>query len=175
MGLDISYYKNARAITDEERAALEQIPENHRYDWTEERGIERLYRNPGFPGRDEGLPSDDWVTAEAVGTFCAGSYGGYGDWRRNLASLVGIDNLRAWWDAPQPGPFAELLNFADNEGVIGPVVSAKLAKDFAEWRARASEFASTLPDDDGEWFMRKYKDWQAAFTAAQQGGYVDFH
>ena len=39
-------------------------------------------------------------------------------------------------------PFVELINFSDCEGVIGPEVAAKLAKDFADYEFSASAFAA---------------------------------
>lgn len=64
-----------------------------------------------------------------------------------LKTLVGFD-----WrihGAYSPGPFRELFAFVGYFGTIGPMVSAKLAKDFAwfDGRARAVEDASFH-----EWF-----------------------
>src|SRR6476620_2536568 len=52
--------------------------------------------------------------------FRAGSYGGYGQWRKDLADFAGF-TLDEYWEAPDTGqPFYELIHFADNEGTIGP-------------------------------------------------------
>lgn len=71
---------------------------------------------------------------------------------------------------PEDGtsPFFELIHFADNEGVIGPVVSAKLAKDFRDNYERAKAFG------DGYW-LSKYEKWMAAFEMAADNGAVEFH
>ena len=171
MGLDITYYKVARPLTSDERANLDAISYDERVVWSEENNIQRLYVNPNFPGRDAGLPSD-WVFAVVGGSFRAGSYSGYNIWRSQLAAMVGHDVF----NPPPAGPFMELIHFADNEGVIGPIVSAKLAADFEVWQARAEVFAGSRADEDnGGWFLRKYGEWRTAFTEAARGGYVDFH
>ena len=66
-------------------------------------------------------------------------------------------------------PFFELINFSDCEGSIGPVVSAKLARDFAEFDERARSL-----NDEGRHFYRLYKSWTTAFQMASDGGMVDF-
>lgn len=65
-------------------------------------------------------------------------------------------------------PFYELIDFSDCEGVIGPEVSAKLAKDFADWDEQAKR---TLDDYDYE----MYSNWHKAFKIASDGGAVIFH
>lgn len=169
MGLDISYYKNVRALTPEETDQLMTQPEDDRIDWANDHGIERIYINDDFPGRDDGIPGQ-WVAAECVDGFRAGSYSGYNRWRSTLAGLVGHDERS---NDPPPGPFMELIYFADNEGVIGPTVSAKLAADFAAWQERAEAFAKK--HGEGDWFIARYNDWRTAFETAAQGGYVEFH
>jgi hypothetical protein len=72
-----------------------------------------------------------------------------------------------------PGPFWELIQFADNEGYIGPTVAAKLATDFANWADRAKEFAKD--PEVGEWWLVSYNKWRQAFELAADGGVVDFH
>lgn len=83
-------------------------------------------------------------------------------------------NARHMADARPDSPFWELINFADNEGVIGTAASAKLARDFAEWQERAEKYAEKLPIDDEAWFLGKYADWRKAFELAADGGAVSF-
>lgn len=127
---------------------------------------------------------DDRVPYRCAGSFGfrAGSYGGYSQWRDQLAEMVGLPEVMLesyglsrpshaaaiWGERYTPGPFAELINFSDCEGVIGTAVSAKLAADFAEWQAKADAH-----DDD--WFREKYADWRKAFEMAADGGCVEFH
>lgn len=120
-----------------------------------------------WPGRSAGITAGVYEPAEAF-SFRAGSYGRYNQWRRQLAAFAGYDSLEVVWDTHPTGPFVELIDFADNEGVIGPVVSAKLAKDFDEHQWRADRH----PDD---WFRTQYGNWRKAFEMATDGGAVDFH
>ena len=69
--------------------------------------------------------------------------------------------------------FVELIDFSDCEGTIGPIVAAKLAKDFAEHREKAAAYVAK--QEDGDWILRKYTDFQEAFTLAALEGAVRFH
>lgn len=64
-------------------------------------------------------------------------YLSYGEWRRALA-LAALDaDIAQVWAEPdryQGLPFYELLNFADNEGVIGADAAADLLADFQRHR-----------------------------------------
>jgi len=115
----------------------------------------------------------------AVGLH-AGSYGGYNRWREQLAELAGYpagdyeqygrtyqSHCVPCWNG-EAGPFSELINFSDCEGVIGASVSAKLAKDFADFQPKADAH-----EDDR--FRMKYAEWRQAFEMASDSGAVDFH
>lgn len=143
----------------------------------------KAYANSDFPGRDEGLEDQAIYSAEDSRHFRAGSYGSYNAWREELAKLAGYPatdytiygqtkkrhDAGAW--AATSGPFWELINFSDCEGVIGPAVSAKLAKDFAEFDGRAKEHVSAQQD----WFYSQYVAWHTAFEMAADNGAVDLH
>ena len=73
-----------------------------------------------------------------------------------------------WEGRLHPEAFEELIHFSDCEGTIGPKTSAKLAKDFADWRDRAEKHT---PE---EYFFAKYCDFQKAFEIAARGGAVKF-
>lgn len=164
MGLDITAHTKlrvARLMTEDEINTGEYPYETHA----------RFYDNPHFPGRIGSIqPGTLYLSPEKNRLrFRAGSYSGYGEWRRQLAALVGIKDIRALWGDPEAaGPFAELINFADNEGTIGPEVSAKLAKDFAEHQAAADAH-------EDAWFRDRYAMWRRAFEMAADAGAVDFH
>ena len=65
-----------------------------------------------------------------------------------------------------------MIDFADNEGVIGSVVSEKLYKDFAN----NYEAAKVLPTGlDREYWFNRYENWMKAFEMARHNGAVDFH
>lgn len=163
MGLDVSYYATATLAPDGDPDA----------EWER---FSQVYANPHFPGRAEGLKDGAIYEVGGGGDFRAGSYSGYNEWREELAKMAGypvtatdssrhLHSAGAW--TADGGPFWELIHFSDCDGVIGPVVSAKLAKDFAEYQAKADEI--------GGYFAEKYADWRKAFETAAQGGFVDFH
>ena len=147
MGLDISAYRKLRAVG--RRSDSED-------EWRA--GHITFTDNPDFPGRSAGV--DCAMAYEDEGehfSFRAGSYSGYNFWRSWLAGLPG-----------RGAAFEELVWFSDCEGTIGPVVAAKLAKDFAAFDA----VAKTNGD---EYEYAKYQDWRAAFEMAADNGAVSFH
>ena len=172
MGLDITAY---RKIEIANGAAVDEDGDPVDYD-----EHQRFYFNPDFQGREEGLVEGAIYTrGTEEHDFRAGGYGGYNAWREELAKLAGYpatphtrylvteDRHDAGaWEATE-GPFWELINFSDCEGVIGPVVSAKLAKDFEEFDERAKVI--------GDYFYDRYLDWKLAFELAADGGAVVFH
>ncbi len=118
-----------------------------------------------WPGRTAGTSAGVFDFDEEF-RFRAGSYVGYNTWRDDLAKFAGFDSAKLVWDTSPSGPFVELINFSDCEGFIGPVVAAKLAKDFMDHAARAA---------DQGWFSECYANWRKAFEMAADGGCVDFH
>lgn len=166
MGLDISAYRQLRKL---ENPALDEHgePVDWQNTWKPCRSIIIEWTEKNWPGRSAGVEPDGVFGFAEQFRFRAGSYGGYNEWRRELAALIGEPDLDAYWEQATSGPFYELLNFADNEGVIGPVASAKLARDFAEHDAKAA--------DRGGWFYEQYRRWRHAFELAADGGAVDFH
>jgi hypothetical protein len=127
------------------------------------------YTEKYFPGRTQGLSVGTFSYEERFG-FNAGSYTGYNEWRDWLSRAAGHGAAKSLWERHNPqGPFVELINFADNEGVIGPVVSLKLAMDFAEHKARIE---ATAPDES---YVESYQNWAKAFALAADSGAVDFH
>ncbi len=176
MGLDITYHAHAKKV---DAARLDEARSRAKYpekvgDWAYDEGWYVAYVNPDFVVRADDVT--DGAVYEAIVTdgFNAGSYGGYGRWRRFLAKLVGIGDIEAWWrDGAPPGPFSEILHMSDCEGVIGPETSMKLAKDFAEWEGRAKDHGDTLGDEG--WWWSRYEHWAKASTAASDDGFVSFH
>lgn len=172
MGLDISYGKNIVAQPNAERDE-----EGDLIDWE---NLVELYVNPDYKQRAIGIIEGCAYACTDTGGFRAGSYGGYNAWREELAKLAGykaIDvgygssgkkHAHSVWANPIDGPFMELINFSDCEGVIGHVVSAKLAKDFAEFQDKADSNISSL-------FTDTYNNFRLAFEFASENGYVDFH
>jgi hypothetical protein len=160
VGLDISYYSNLKPAPDAPRDEYGEV--DYAAFFTAHDGELDLRAPDLAPGV---------YAFDKMGKFRAGSYGGYNQWRAQLAQLAGYPSDRYVWDHEQEllgKPFVELISFSDCEGVIGPAVSAKLAGDFAAFQAKADAH-------EDEWFRSKYADWRAAFEAAAKGGAVDFH
>ncbi|MDN5505367.1 MAG: hypothetical protein L0H10_16360 [Comamonas sp.] len=176
MGLDVTAYKKLSkldALFDSDGDPVNPITREP---------FENYFRakaNNDFPGRDEGLEAGAIYSYEArMGGWSSG-YGRYNSWRNELAKLAGYplgsykQYGKDWpsycsecWNGRQ-GPFSELINFTDCDGVIGPVVAAKLAKDFAEFDSKAQAI-----DSD---FYEKYAEWREVFEFAADNGAVDFH
>lgn len=139
--------------------------------------------NPDFTGHAEGIEDNAVYDAEETMHFRAGSYGGYSTWRNELAKIAGYpagtykqygqdyeSHCVACWDGAQ-GPFAELINFSDCEGLIGAKVATKLAADFAEFDEKAKAHTGGVWEDR---FYPKYQEWRTAFEMASDGGAVQF-
>ena len=129
------------------------------------------YSLPGMEDRLEGLAADR-LDGECVYDFSAGSYGGYGDWRALLCRVMnGVEPWTVWnnSDKWKHTPFYGLINFADNEGCIGPVWSKRLAEEFENGRLRFAQH----PDVD-QYSLDLYDKWSKAFELAADGGFVRF-
>lgn len=158
MGLDITAYKKLKVVENPEFDEYGELV-NWRTEWRP--GESMKWSEKHFKGRGEGVDADSVYTFESGYGFGAGSYSAYNYWREILEQFKG--NVA----------FQELINFADNEGVIGPVVSKKLFEDFTRYEKEAEEYAKTI--EDGEWFIKQYRKWLKAFGVASDGGAVDFH
>lgn len=172
MGLDITAYRQVQVVKD---APID--PDGNPCD---DEHHNRIFVNPDYPGRDAGL---DAAAIYTIGTehisFGVGNYRSYNLWRNLLAKLAGYtyhpggngreEYCGDCWNGVE-GPFSELISFSDCEGVIGPIVSAKLAKDFADFDDRAKAFVSNYRG-----FYQLYSEWHRAFEMAADGGYVNFH
>lgn len=195
MGLDISAY---RKLVPASGAVLDDG--GYPVDWEKYRSISQPllnFSNDSFgqPPRAGDLAKGVYAFSESMG-FRAGSYSGYGSWRDWLAKAMGHGSAQKVWDRVDHDgyctePFDELICFADNEGVIGPTVAAKLAKDFADHDERVKQFCGAPPGwqvpppgVNGEgagigaqnlYNLYKYAEWRKAFEMAADGGMVEFH
>ncbi|AWH87137.1 hypothetical protein [Limnobaculum parvum] len=137
--------------------------------------------NSNFPGRADEIDDGAVYTYSNSMEFSAGTYRNYNNWRDDLAKLAGYSlgsrddhgldrkSYRVACLNSEQGPFSELINFSDCGGVIGTAVSAKLAKDFANFNQRAQSFS------EDTYFYAKYIQWHTAFELASDNGAVDFH
>ena len=176
MGLDVSAWRHL----------------SERRNAPDDADVVHVYATHHFPGRTEGLVDGcyegerltDWAPYGRF--FSCGPYSHYGEWREWLAQLAGYPqtehpdprcrgterlHIAGAWIATA-GPFRELLDFFDNEGEIGPVVSAKLARDFAEWDTRA---LASVSGDASDWRYRLFCNFRRAFDWAADDGCVEFH
>src|ERR1700743_239096 len=193
MGLDCTAYSHLWAVgkhtdswcTDEDKGGdLEHI---------------RAFAYEGFEPSMDGLPIIGKLTStgsayvdggcykitektEEFG-FRAGSYGGYNQWRSDLATLFNPYRNQEHdergrlvkYDAPDPDkPFAELIWFADNEGTIGPLAAAPLLADFKEHEVEYRRTHSA-PSGEDRYYVERYRDWMHACELASQDGLIDFH
>jgi len=133
-----------------------------------------------FPERFDDLQSGTVYAFKSSFEFRAGSYSGYNAWRNELAKLAGykaspyefLGKTELRYDATawrlQQGPFWELINFSDAEGVIGPIACKKVYQDFIQY----SEAAEKHPDP---YFKESYADWKKAFEMCADNGAIVFH
>lgn len=103
------------------------------------------------------------------------SYGGYGVWRELLAEAVLGRTPEDVWQSPDPKlPFVEIVNFADNEGSIGPTAAARLLEDFsvAEYRQRYEEAVREHGGRNG--WLDLWDRWVDGLTLAADNGMIRY-
>lgn len=164
MGLDIRAYERAELAsdphTDEEREVLV-----------------RAFVYEGFEPSLDGLEAGRWYRVGGKEQdFSAGSYSGYGEWRAALCRAAIRVSPEVVWASPdeyRDRPFFLLINFADNEGIIGPKAAERLAREFEEHAGTVRQALGA--HDTSGWFTCKYDQWHLAFRLAAGGGLVSFH
>lgn len=145
----------------------------------------KVYVNGDFPGRAEGLEDRAIYSYEEAEACYSSGYGSYNVWRNALARMAGYpltkyktgfggtneSHAAACWDpGGATGPFSELINFTDCDGTIGPVVAAKLLRDFEEWEERAKALSDAPP-----YFFERYAGLLSGLRLAAAGGCLRFH
>jgi hypothetical protein len=181
VGLSITAYSKASLLPKHERT-------DHCYD---EHVIAFAYSC--FPRSYRGLADADVVTGENIGDRCydvsgserhrfdAGSYTGYNVFRDMLSTaFLGVEATTVFKDPEQyvDAPFFELINFADNEGAIGPDAAADLVKDFEDGRSHWADYVVAKLSDHAmksRYYLEKYEDWAHACRLAADHGLIDFH
>ena len=162
MGLDITAYS--------------QLKDTGRpFDWDTDEGNAYIPGNiPDFAKRCVEFTPRNVFEYEDTLHARIGAYSSYGAWREKLAELAGYPPVvgrprpyseGAW--AATEGPFRELIDFTDCDGVLGTAVCQKLAKEFADYEASAR----LLGDED---FLYTYLQFKAAVELASDGGAVVF-
>jgi hypothetical protein len=129
MGLDITAYRQLKlcdALFDADGDPIDRATQEPIANYL------HVFANSDFPGREEGLKDRGVYTYAEVDEVLGMGYGGYNRWRETLAKLAGYPlteyrsrfggiqhaHAAACWEGAT-GPFSDLINFADNEGVIG--------------------------------------------------------
>lgn len=170
MGLDVTFYQGLKplnAVRGEDGEPVDEFTKTP----SDLDGVFLMY-NPHYQ-RHDGLFLDRLYSYEDEDGL-SHSYSGYGHWREQLARFAGWPlhseegcHAGSAWHA-ESGPFWELICFSDCEGTIGPVTSAKIAKDFAAYQRKAN-----LHEDES--FRERYALWREGFELAANGGAVVFH
>lgn len=100
------------------------------------------------------------------------SYTSYGNFKNLLALFTTnrtyfemCDDLTAFKDTP----FYEIFDFGDNEGFIGPEVSAELNTDFKQWRDGFKKFIK-----EDFYLLEKYDDLLHVYEKGADNGIVSF-
>ena len=164
MGLQITAYSRLEKVRDEDV----ELGEYHQ---PIDKRIVTFFNNPDFPYHIADIVFGDfYITKGEQYSFRAGSYSGYSDWRNWLARVAGYQDANEVWSKKQLGAFVELINFSDCEGTIGPIIAAKLAKDFKEYEEKAKAIKDQLP-----FALERYYDWKKCCEIAAKKGAIKFH
>lgn len=159
MGLDITAYKKLHKV---ENPVLDEYGDPQNYDTQWKPGGSMDWSESVWPGKGYPIEPNAVYEWEESFNFRAGSYIGYNIWRDELDKFKG--NVA----------FQELIDFADNEGVIGTKLSQKLKEDFQRHHDEAQAFANS-DDCQLKWFMDAYEEWETAFELASNDGAIEFH
>lgn len=128
---------------------------------------------------EDGEVIEPLLTCDDGYGFRAGSYGGYGEFRRILCTAINEIDLSEMWEndnkiSIQNLPFFWLLNFSDCEGYIGTDYCKILYKDFVnnedKFREAMKEF-----EDYGQYYIDTYLDFKNALEVASNNGVLSFH
>lgn len=112
----------------------------------------------------------DWSSSVVVHS----SYSGHNRFREALCALIApvITPADVWKDPDSFAdslPFFELINFADNEGTIGPHAALSLLSDFethlGDWRSVYGQ---------NEYGSAQYREWLTALKVAAATGLLYF-
>lgn len=178
MGIDITAYRKINLCSCPFNLDEDGEPTcDDGYEWVSDKA--RLYLNDSFPGRADEITDGGYYSHEDADHCLSMGYIGYGAFRLQLAKLAGYpvategsrtgEDVGAW--LADGGPFWEIINFSDCEGVIGAKVAAKLANDFADFQVAADACIA-------QWGPRKFSEiynrLRAGVEMAADGGALKF-
>ena len=157
MGLDVCVYSNIRYV--------DQYDDNIHADIFEQGGYLVTFLNVNnYPKQSEGLINNGIYSYVDFGHWRAGSYSSYSVFRDTLAKVAGYSPrqdteqkpykhcLDLWEGVVTEGPFAELINFSDCEGIINTECCIKLYNDFDKYL----EIALAYQGEYAEYFKEVY-------------------
>lgn len=181
MGLDITAYRHIEPL--DCRFDHEGNPIDAEGKIIDEDRYVRFYVIPAW--KDRAPDIIDRLPYRYAASLCgpACGYLGHSVFREKLAELAGYPpvsddpykklfprSVNCWGGGEiTGGPFWELINFSDCDGVLGAAVCRKLADDFAKHQ----DAANTLMLD-GDW-LEHYNAWRECLEFAAAGGCVKFH
>lgn len=163
MGLDVRSYEHVELVR---ACPLSGISDDD-YDEHDRAGHVLLYNMEEFAERGDGLP-DGFYRGKGATLHWQASYGGYNRFRRDLCvAVLGVEPETVWNDYATylDRPFAPLINFADNEGFLGPQTCSRLAAD--------AEAVGMLDLADG-WGQNPWPMWTKMFVSAAGTGVISF-
>jgi hypothetical protein len=184
MGLDIDYFKNPEFLIDhidpdEDYGDKKFIS---RMGLSSDQSIVHVFAYKGLaehlapfpliersPQESSKIVYAGFYTAIRIGRFHAGSYSGYNMFREQLCNQVlGIHPETIWehFDEYKSEPFAWLINFADNEGCIGPEKCAILREDFAS-HTMPEKWNNPELNSWNEFFVKQWNNWNSCFQEAE--------
>lgn len=194
MGLDISFYESVERVGPHATEWIDDEGRQHEcWDDLDHRAVmlwSRHEQPDTFVFTQRGLDSEFHFIPQGRERSWSMSYGGYSLFRAYLLSLVRPDLVLAERDRESSSyypraydlsddefyslPFAELLDFADNEGTYSGEVAAELARDF-----RANEpLLDATPGPFPAWtnrFREAYRKYAACLEVVGPAGLVDYH
>lgn len=119
--------------------------------------------DPDFPNRADEFRTDQFYDYKSETWFSMGSYTAYGQFRTELAEKLAKIPEGEYYEG-RKGPFWQMINFSDCDGVLGTESCQRLMADFQEYASRKH----LITDQD------RYNKMQQAVTLGAQGGCVVF-
>lgn len=162
MGVDITAYSDLKKINADYNDAGDIVDANTGEILDD---AVYLYANEHFLDRAKDIEEGFYTYADSD-TRLHLSYGAYNLWREKLSKMAGYPTIEDAWNADN-GAFWELINFADNEGLIGTQACIKLAKDFSDYENIANSSIDVS-------FKDYYFCLKEAFEMASNNGAIVF-
>lgn len=169
MGLDITAYRQIQKV---DKSTIEIDEDGYPEDYD---NYHLFHVVDCYADRASEVEAEAIYTSTETYGFRAGSYSGYNSWRNELAKLAGYPEIKGRFDEgawqEESGPFWDLINFSDCDGVIGTAACKNLLADFLAFDAQAKVHAGP----HNEYFYEVYKEFTHGLTLAADNGVLDFH